>query len=231
MTYRDEEDALRARNDALESELAQERRERVQLEAEHKRQLLQARGIVPPEPAVTAPRRTALFLFVGLASVLCVAGGMAYSLFRPVARTPPATPFVTHAAWHAKVASATGIPLAPGTDCRLESTLTYPTATSDARYATAKVTCGATVIYDSQDRSEQSATTLQFQDHRRDVAGLPPKRIVDLEYDEEGPRTRAKPSAAINTARGLAVFTRELPALRVELTITPGSDPADVRPQ
>ena len=229
MGYRDEEDALRARNDALQDEVEQLRRERAQLDVQHARDLETARGVHPP---ALAPRgsQSRVALGLGVFVMLFSAGlGSAFFLIRSRPEPPPPPPvttsFVVHATWHATVKSSVGTALTVGSLCQIDSALTYPPYGGPASSATVRVTCDTTVVYDSQDHTEIDASTLTFEDTKKPVAQHPEQRSIDLTYDEEGQRSRKKPTAAITTARGLAVFTRALPELRVELAITPGSDP------
>lgn len=237
MAYRDEEDALRARNEALQNEVEQLKRERSTVAEAHQRRLLEARrvGGLPPLPPLPHAARNRGALLAGMASVVLVCMGASFMVLRSgssTRKTPAPAPSRVEALWHARVKSATGSSLQVGADCRLESTLRFPgpIKTGLAHGASMKVSCGSETLYDSSDHSELGSSTLSFDEVATPVATQAAESFTfDLHYDEEGERSRRKPMAAIDTGRGMAVFTRELPALRVELSIDPGSEPARVQ--
>lgn len=237
MGYRDEEDALRARNEALVSELARSEEERARLESQHRQELLQARGIVPIAPAQSRRRSPVMFATIGALVVVSLAGGLALFLVRGSdgrsGRSRPAVQSsVAPAVWHAKVKSVAGVEVAVGAECRIESALRYHTAAAvsgTAYGAATKVTCGGVILYDSQDATGNGASsTLEFDEKSKPTSQSPQARTFELDYDEQGPPSRQKPRIALSTSRGVALLTRELPALRVELVVTPGSDPASI---
>jgi hypothetical protein len=93
------------------------------------------------------------------------------------------------------------------------------------------VICGTLALFDpSSHKKYGSFTETGLDATSRRAPGAPDQFIVDLNYSDTGDSTREMPFAHIATGRGLASFTRELPQMRVELEITPGSDPVTLVP-
>ena len=220
MAYRDEEEALRARNEALVSEVEALERRAEEREIAHRSELLAARGIVGA-PSRPAPERRS-YLVQGVLAGLIVVGFASAAMFFTYTREShhSAAAYLRSPTWHARVKSAAGMPLAVGSECVLEAKLGFRSADSPLQGATMKATCGSTVVYDSAEPTEGESDTTLTETHRTVDHG---RTSYDLSFDEQGPLDRQKPRASIATSRGVAVFTREQPELRVELSVSPGS--------
>lgn len=247
MPYRDDRDALHARNQALEQEVDALRTRQEHTEREHARELANARAGVSPKPSYAGLRGLAWTVGGALAttSALYCALRVPSAPFQmpppamqmqPVKlqpALPPLMPAPTRVStlrvvWHATVQEARGIALHKGRPCLVEAETTSSGVLADSPVLSTRISCGTTMLYDSLDpaRGESSATarfeqgappTSPHYDPFGDSAG------VNLRYDEAGTVGRALPRASIATKQGSVLLLRDKPALRVELRVEPGS--------
>ncbi|MCL2779160.1 MAG: hypothetical protein FWD73_14270 [Polyangiaceae bacterium] len=233
--YRDEIEALRAREEALEKELAEAKALEEQL----------TRATPPSPQPPSSPKGAAmsplefimaLMLIVGviLAVIVGVTGMLSERRSRQSAQepAPPVTApafryYYANAVWHAHVKSADGVDLEPGSECRIESAPSYKSLQDDTAtlLSGVKVTCGTLVLFTGDGAVQRNLT---WGASKRRAPDAPDQYIMDIIYmyymDVD------TPSVTIITARGLASFTRERPQMRVELEITPGSDSVTLVP-
>lgn len=231
MDYRDDRETLRRRNAELERELAELRAQRARSDTTPESH---TRSDVATPPAESRGSRARLVGWVAAIVVMSVSA-MAV-LWWAGAGSPPlrsllAKPKTGVGVWHARVERAEGIALEVGEACRIEAEIER-----DGRAAKQKglaVTCGTTAVYESREAHPEGRVLVVEDPGLRTVAfeasvtNTPAGSVLDIAFEEQGPVLREEPYAAVDTARGLAVFTRQSPALRLALRVTPGSAPLD----
>ncbi len=124
----------------------------------------------------------------------------------------------TTAIWRAKVKSATGLPLAVGSACEVESIW------GNRRGREVVVRCGKEVLYRSTDKLEGMAQ--MGHDFIERIGDAPSTARGTLTWNDVGSRSGPRTQASIDTGVSSAAAWRETaPAFRVELTVAPLSDP------
>lgn len=237
MTYRDDRDALHARTEALEAEVAALRAQQEQSARLHERELEAALQGQRPIRVVLPSRRQRVH--PGAAIALVAASALAFTAVmtvRAVRHAPQvASAGPAHAAfavWEAKVVTAEGMELAPGTKCTILSKMEL--GAGDPAPSAPVIHCGDLVpVYDpgmplgasraSFSAEERFAPTSDSATDDLDLVRTP--RVFDLVYNEAGELDRPLPALALDTARGVAVLSRGEPALQIELAVTPQSRP------
>lgn len=252
-TYRDERDALRnqvetlsqdlesARADAEKAKHVGELEERL-AEAQRSLQAMQSelerlRGRQGPRRSqgVVVAASAGIVFAAGLAGALIflrsapqppqpivvttppVPPAVAQPVPHPATAAPPEPPpaAVEHRAvtWKASVQKATGI--AASGVCRVDADLTG--SNEDLHVASVVVTCGSTKLYDSNDKLEGMSMLSSGAD-------LTQGSYV-LRYSDKGTRS-GKSQVGIDTAkRAASVWSEDVPAFRVDLTIVPEGKP------
>lgn len=146
---------------------------------------------------------------------------------RPVTPAPSVSPTPegpippmreTTAIWRAKVKSATGLPLAVGSACEVESVW------GNRRGREVVVRCGKEVLYRSTDKLEGMAQ--MGHDFIESIGDAPATARGTLTWNDVGSRSGPRTQASVDTGASSAAAWRETaPAFRVELTVAPLSDP------
>lgn len=206
--YRDEHAALRAKQTALEDEVAR-------LTAEN--EALRAPPTPPPPPQQTPGRG----LVLGLIVMVSLLGGAGMFVFKMRARRVDTVPARSvQASWEATVKTAAGAAgVREGAPCTIRARLDYRGATFHAVHETV-VQCGGIEVYSERGvfaagNSIEVTYDATTKDGRH-----------DFQLDEKGVTTRAYPHAAIATADGVGIIEGEAPKMAIVLAITPGSTEA-----
>lgn len=145
------------------------------------------------------------------------------ALPRPVASAPPPPPSrSTTAKWTATVARADGLPLAPGSACTIEATITA--RETNALVPQLSVTCGSQKLYDSSDALNGMAQMRN--DAREKLGPNDDKSVFTMVYRDIGSRTGARTQIDLDSnVRQGAVFRDTIPRFRVELNVPQTSVP------
>lgn len=248
MDYRDERDALRARVDSLEGEIASARSELERLaategalaEARRENEKLRAE-LRRLGPAVPSPRPVPIRALVagsilltmvvgGAVTAVVVAGrgGAAWLGSSPPERWAgpgegsPARPREVRAHWQARIVQARGLPLEAGAACTLRATLR--SRGDAAGTPDVEIECGGKTLYRSTDALAGTSTM----SHVVEEAPGPEAGTyrAALSFDDQGPRTGERTQASVNTIAGVAIAWKDTaPAYRVELQVEELSEP------
>lgn len=235
MSYRDDRDALHARNDALEAEVQALREERDRALEAAGQEPHSSRFVVPGSRSAVHPGAVGGLVGASVAAFAVVMSVRAF-MGHSGASAPVSAVGTALAVWDATVVSAQGKELAVGAPCTIESRLQLDrTHVTSAR---TKVRCGSVVLYDGEDRrTPPGASQATFEATHRSVTeeevGNPDyanlEQVFDLVFEERGAPARALPRITVDTTAGTANLRRELSSLSVDLAVTPGSRPVSVR--
>lgn len=226
MSYRDDRDALHARNQALEDELAAARQREEHAARTHEDELTAALQGQRPIRVVLPERHQrihagAAAAMIG-ASVLAFTAVLGLRATRTYSGCPHSAANAVVATWDARVITAAGAAVEPGDACTITSTMRFSAGkpVPDAP----RVDCGPlSHLYDSAAPSKMANVThpsSSVEQHVVDGA-----LALDLVYTEQGDAERILPRISIDTARGVATIRRDDPELLVELAVTPHSRP------
>lgn len=167
---------------------------------EHPSPAVQPVAVVPPTPVVTTPPVNPV------------------PTVSPTPEGPIPPMRETTAVWRAKVKSATGLPLAVGSACEIESVW------GNRRGREVVVRCGKEVLYRSTDKLEGMAQ--MGHDFIEELGDAPSTARGTLTWNDVGSRSGPRTQASIDTGVSSAAAWRETaPAFRVELTVATLSDP------
>lgn len=239
MDYRDERDALRARVESLEGEIASARADLGRLAAAE-RELAEARReneklraelgrLAPGRPPKQGPL-VAVITLSGVAAAILASAVAAVTLrSRGEAAGAPADtglPFLevdaplvpreVQAAWPARVTRAQGLSFAEGAPCAVRATLRSNGRT--AGVPDVEITCSGKTLYRSTDALAGTSTM----SYRVEEAPGPDEGSyrAALSYDDQGPRTGERAQASVNSIAGVAIAWRDTaPSYRVELAL------------
>ncbi len=226
MSYRDDRDALHARNQALEAEVAALRERQEQAARIHDAELEAALQGQRPIRMVLPDRHQRIHVGAAAAmigaSVLAFTAVMGARANRFGGACPQSLAPTVEATWDARVVRAEGAPLAPGDACTITAAMRFVRGRAIAEAP--RVDCGTRAkLYDpvALDKLAQlSKPSLSVSQHV-----VKSTLALDLVYNESGEADRVLPHVAIDTARGVATVRRDDPALAVELAVSPNSRP------
>ncbi len=232
MAYRDDRDALHARNDALEAEVMALREQ----QARHEAELAEARG-EPYEPMQPTPsgrvHPPAMAGLIG-ASVLAFALVMGVrAVQRPTVRVAshPVQRGSALALWDATLTSSNDAGLAPGAACTIQSRLGFERGLGRARQASVAhttVRCNDITLYDATDTLAPNG---RFSVSQRAVteAELPLPNYENLEqvFDLDVLGRSDVARLDLDTADGRAEID-DASAKHYVLDVKPGSTPSSL---
>lgn len=250
MEYRDERDALHARLENLEIELASARAENERMRAtENAFAALQRENEVLRSqlgrPA-SSPRRSWLPLFVvGMAVAVFIVAGAVFALMGAPAPAPPSvvvTPKVepiptsepvvvqppprsarsVTAEWKARVVKSDGLPFAADTPCTLRATLTGDGV--ETNQPVVSIACAGKALYNAGDAlNGMSNLSYGVEEVPGESAG---SYRYALSYQDQGPRTGERTQASTSTLDHVATaWSDTAPRYRVELAVDELSSP------
>ncbi len=138
-----------------------------------------------------------------------------------VAKRVPA-PRSAQARWNAKVTRAEGLPIAAGSTCTVDATITTTDTNTGVRGL--EVQCGTQSLYRSSDRLNGMS---QMSNDAREVMGpSDDKSTFTLAYSDIGTRTGERTQVDLDTTKHQAsVFRDTIPRFRVELSLPTTSSP------
>lgn len=249
MEYRDERDALRARLENLEIELASARAENERLRAtEGAFAALQRENEVLRSqlgrPSGSARRGFAPFAVVGVAvGVLVVAGVMFALVARPVpmppavvtptegpvptsepkvVEAPPRSARSVTAEWKARVVRSEGLPFAADTPCSVRAALSGDGV--ETSQPVVSIACAGKALYNASDAlNGMSNLSYGVEEVPGETAG---SYRYALTYQDQGPRTGERTQASASTFDHVATaWSDTAPSYRVELAVDELSSP------
>lgn len=230
MAYRDDRDALHARNEALEAEVAALREQ----QREHAEQLESAqRGIrveVAPAHARSRVNPAALAALVGASTVafalVMTVRAARHDRVLAAAAGPTGTAL---AVWDATVKSSNDASVVVGTTCTIESSLVFAgqgmatTATS----AHTTLRCSGATLYDGTDIDDSSpAFVVTRRPVTEDELPLPNYENLEQVFDFVLSGASTTPQLTLDTVDGLGLVHDS--QRRIELQVTPGSRPQSI---
>ncbi len=126
------------------------------------------------------------------------------------------------ARWVATVKQAQGLPIKAGSSCSIDTT--FHAIGTNEEWPDVVVTCGAQTIYDSSDSLSGMAMTSADPVEHFGPGG--DTSVFTLKYEDKGTRGSSKNQIMLDTTKRLAaVWSENLPAFRVELTMPIESQP------
>jgi hypothetical protein len=215
MTYRDEQEALRAENQSLRAELEQ---------------LKQSPAGAPPLAARTgAGARIAVVVAIGAMTVVLAVLVVLISSSGPRTRTPPRAAHWVGAQWEAQVTTAAGIDLPVGARCSIQAAVDASRASSEMPREV-RVVCADRELYWLGAARAAGGSMMTSGQCRRMQLRSDDHAAFSCEFEERGTELRAYPRVAIDTANRTAIVAREGAApMRVVLAVDALSQFAPIR--
>jgi hypothetical protein len=205
MTYRDEQEALRAENQSLRAELEQ---------------LKQSPAAAPPLAARTgAGARIAVVVAIGAMTMVLAVLVVLISSSGPRTRTPPRSVHWVGATWEAQVSTAAGIELPVGARCSIQAGVDAVGASGEAPREV-RVLCNGRELYWQGAARAAGGSMMTSGQCRRMQLRSDDHAAYACEFEERGTELRAYPRIAIDTTNRTAVIAREgAAAMRVVLAV------------
>lgn len=244
MTYRDDEDALRARVEALEADRERLREEQARAQEEIER-LRRMAGVRPrASTSWTTIAIVAVVVVVGGLAAVVVAGAVVGATLATREATPPPEPredpiqtpdpvppppeIVSHTiepTWNAAIVSSSGAAPAVGLRCRISARVERAGGTGGTtRVSGLAVECPTQVLYREPDPAANGSRPMEWR-----VSEQPGARATELRYGLDFSDYRAAPPhVSLSTlARTATVWSDAPPAFRVELDVDELSAPVE----